>query len=125
MMSYRQEAFGAGAESDVSDHEEVASPAGKKQRTACLNRVIKALTANCVALEKSIAAKEVEMMNAGIEASTLECRGSTGCFPVAETCIQVVTDEEALNHGRVQAMLSIAIASVSAKKILEDPSNRK
>ena len=40
-------------------------------------------------------------------------------------CNQVVADEEALNHGRVQAMLSIAVASVSAKKILEDLSNRK
>ena len=100
MMSYRHEEFGAGTENDDSDHEEVTAPAGKKQRTACLNRVINALTANCVALEKSIAAKEAEMMNAGIEASTLECQGSTGCFPVAETCIQVVADEEAPNQRK-------------------------
>ena len=30
MMSYRQEAFGAGIENADSDHEEVTAPAGKK-----------------------------------------------------------------------------------------------
>ena len=125
MTNYRLEAFGAGAESDDSDHEEITAPAGKKQRTACFNRVINTLTANCAALEKSIAVKDAEMMNAGIEASTLECRGSTGCFPVAETCIQVLADEEAPNQRKVQAMLSVAIASVSANKILKDLIRRK
>ena len=85
-----------------------------------LKRVIDALTANCVALETSIAAKEAVTTNAVVEACTLEWRASA-----QKSVPQVAADEEVLNRSKVQALLSVAIASVSAKKILEDLSNRK
>ena len=74
-LSYRQEAFGADDGSEDSGREAIAdpastpqSPASKKQRTARLTsqsstvaeeplkRIISAITTNCAALEKSIAA---------------------------------------------------------------------
>ena len=101
-MSYRQEAC---CVDDESNHEDVATLAGKRRRTACL-------TTNAPS-------------GSAVEASTLDYRGPTGRRLDVKPCNQVVADEKVLNHANVQAMLSIAIASVSAKKILEDLSNRK
>ena len=166
MPSYRQEAFGAGAESDDSDREEITAPAGKKQRTACLTahapavarpptevpmleplevidgltldrypdvnpinhrraseidalRVIDALTANCVALEKSIAVKEAAMMGD----ATSGCPAKRGIAIPRQRGQPLGALSE--DRSKIQAMLSVAIASVSAKKILEDLSTRK
>ena len=129
-LSYRQDSPDDD-ESEDGGREEIASPASKKQRTARLTskpasvvegplkRVIHALSANCVALEKSIAAKEAEMIR-GV-------RGAVAVLADEPLPGETPSTARASNEDRrrIQALFSIAIASVSAKKILEDLSNRK